>query len=110
MKFQDPYEKPTRMTHGKSSAGIFVVRVISLQIPWSSPQVFQKAYMFFICSWWLHEETNHPFLFGYCTKKESSTNGKLVLWGLVIWIPGILLRIVTWVFIPRTPRYHQFTN
>ena len=31
------------------------------------------------------------------TKKESSTNGKLVLWGPVVWIPGILLRIVTWV-------------
>ena len=31
--FRIPMKKPTRMTHGKSSAGIFVVRVISLQIP-----------------------------------------------------------------------------
>ena len=69
-------KKPTRMTHGKSSAGCFLLFVsLAYKFPGQVLECF-------------------PSVRGGCmekqtTKKESSTNGKLVLWGLVIWIPDI---------------------
>ena len=77
-------KKPTRMTHGKSSAGFFVVRVISLQIPLAKS--WRVFHLFVVVAW-----RNKP---------PKRSHQLMVNWWFGarwFWIPGILLWIVTWV-------------
>ena len=110
MKFQDPYEKTNQDDSWKVINRVFfVVRVISLQIPWSSPWVFLKNTCFSSVPGGCMEKPTTNFYLVIAPKRSHQLMGKLLLWGLVVLDSWDFTKDRYLGLIPRTPRYQQFT-